>query len=415
MKSQSITFPNGRGQQLAAHLDVPAGRHPHAFAVFAHCFTCGSSLTASRNICRALNLNGVAVLRFDFTGLGRSEGDFIDTNFTTNISDLVAAGEWLERTYRAPELLIGHSLGGAAVLCAATKLPSVKAVATIGAPFAPDHVSSHFAEDLATIAAEGHATVDIGGRPFRIAKQFLDDLNNHQLDQKLSHLRAAALFLHSPQDKVVGIKEAAKLYAAARHPKSFVSLDGADHLLSDKADSQYVGQVIAGWSGRYIPQPVIEEIETEHTVAARLGEQGYTTEIRIRRHQITSDEPEKVGGNDFGPGPYELVSAGLGACTAMTIQMYARRKNWPVEEVEVHLNHRKDYAEDMEHSDERPAKIDRFDRLVILRGPLTAEQRARLLEIADRCPVHRTLHETVEVRTTLAPGEPLRVESPPPA
>ena len=341
------------------------------------------------------------MLRFDFTGLGNSEGDFVDTNFTTNIADLESAAAWLAEHHRAPELLVGHSLGGAAVLCAASRLPDVKAVATIGAPFAPDHVSAHFTEELADIVARGEATVNIGGRPFRIAKQFLDDLEQHDLEHKLKDLDAAVLILHSPQDKTVFIEEAGKLYQAAHHPKSFVSLDGADHLLSDPDDAHYAGRVIAGWSGRYIPPPKREQLVSKKQVAVRLGEAGFTTEVMIRQHHLTADEPEKVGGKDYGPGPYELVSAGLGACTAMTIQMYARRKKWVVEEVEVHLNHQKDYAADMAEAEDKPTKIDVFDRTIILRGDLTDEQRARLLEIADRCPVHRTLHETVDVRTEL--------------
>ena len=344
---------------------------------------------------------GIGVLRFDFTGIGESEGDFVDTSFTTNISDLVAAAEWLGEHHVAPVLLVGHSLGGAAVLCAANQLPSVKAVVTVGAPFAPDHVSRHFADKLDQIAKDGRATVNIGGRPFQIAKQFVDDLGHHELEKNIRKLEAGLLILHSPQDKTVSIDEAAKLYTAARHPKSFVSLDGADHLLSDNADSHYAGQVIAGWSSRYLPQPEDGSLESDHKVAVRLGREGYTTEVMVRQHHLMADEPESVGGNDFGPGPYELVSAGLGACTAMTIQMYARRKKWVVEEVQVHLNHKKDYAADMEASDERPTKIDHFERVVILRGDLNDEQRQRLLEIADRCPVHRTLHETVQVTTVL--------------
>lgn len=402
MKDLKVTFPNAAGDELSARLEMPVSRHPHAFAVFAHCFTCGRDLMAMRNISRQLNMEGFGVLRFDFTGIGESEGDFVDTNFTTNISDLLSAAEWLTENHEAPALLVGHSLGGAAVLCAAAQIDSVKAVATIGAPFTPDHVTRHFAERVADIENDEQATIDIGGRPFRIAKQFLDDLDNHRVEEKISQLDAALLILHSPQDRTVPIDEAAKLYTAARHPKSFVSLDGADHLLGEKTDSHYAGQVIAGWSSRYIPVPESSPLRSSHEVAARLGSEGYTTEIMVRQHHLTSDEPIKVGGNDFGPGPYELVSAGLGACTAMTLHMYARRKKWPLEEVEVHLDHRKDYAEDMEHSDEKPTKIDRFDRVLILRGTLTDEQKQRLLQIADRCPVHRTLHETVEVVTTLA-------------
>ncbi|OAV44214.1 alpha/beta fold hydrolase [Lewinella sp. 4G2] len=401
MKSSRITFPNGRGQELSARIEQPVNREPFAWAVFAHCFTCSSSLAAVRNISRALNQAGFGVLRFDFTGLGSSEGAFVDTNFTTNISDLLAAAEWLGEHYLSPALLVGHSLGGAAVLCAAHRLNSVKAVATIGAPFTPAHVSDHFKEELATIVTEGSATVDIGGRPFRIAKQFLEDLEAHRVEEKIKELDAALLFLHSPQDRTVPIEEAAKLYQAAHHPKSFVSLDGADHLLSEEADAHYAGNVIAGWSARYIIAPAAAPLRSKKQVAVRLGDEGFTTEVMVRQHQLIADEPEKIGGNDYGPGPYELVSAGLGACTAMTIQMYARRKKWPVEEVEVHIDHRKDYPTDLQEVEEKAGKVDLFERTIVLRGDLTEEQLQRLLEIADRCPVHRTLHEAVTVTTTL--------------
>ena len=396
-----VGFSNAAEQQLSARLDLPVNRQPHAYAVFAHCFTCGHTLTAMHNITRELNLEGIAVLRFDFTGIGESEGDFVDTTFTTNISDLEAAAAFLEEHYAAPALLIGHSLGGAAVLCAAARIPSVRAVVTIGAPFAPDHVSRHFRDRIEDIERQGQATVDIGGRPFAIGRQFIDDLRNHQLGQRIRDLEVALLFLHSPQDRTVSIDEAAKLYGAARHPKSFVSLDGADHLLSDAADSHYAGRVIAGWSMRYLPVPAADPIRTRHSVAARLGPGGFTTEIMVRQHHLTADEPLKVGGNDYGPGPYELVSAGLGACTAMTIQMYARRKEWPLDTVTVHLNHVKDYAADMELSDQKPVKMDHFERVIEFTGELSAEQTERLLEIADRCPVHRTLHESVRVTTEL--------------
>ncbi|MFT6000543.1 MAG: putative OsmC-like protein/esterase/lipase [Neolewinella sp.] len=401
MKSSKVSFPNGRGHQLSARLEMPVNRHPHAYALFAHCFTCSSSLAAVRNISRELNLRGYGVLRFDFTGLGNSEGDFVDTNFTTNISDLVAAAEWLAEDHQSPALLVGHSLGGAAVLCASTLISSVKAVATIGAPYAADHVSAHFAEDLQTIEEQGAATVNIGGRPFKIAKQFLDDIKGQRIEDHIKEIDAALLFLHSPQDQTVNIDEAAKLYSAAHHPKSFISLDGADHLLTNASDAHYAGEVIAGWASRYIIAPASSPIRSNKEVAVRLGNEGFTTEIMVRHHHLTADEPVKIGGNDYGPGPYELVSAGLGACTAMTIQMYARRKKWNVESVEVHINHSKDYATDMVEMETKPTKIDRFDRTLILRGDLDEKQKARLLEIADRCPVHRTLHESVEVVTKL--------------
>jgi len=401
MNSSKIKFPNAEGFQLSARLELPVNQHPHAFAIFAHCFTCSSSLAAVRNISRALNLRGIGVLRFDFTGLGQSEGEFAESNFTTNISDLIAAAEWLEAHHQAPAMLIGHSLGGAAVLCTAHKLASVKAVVTVGAPFEPHHVEGLLKDGLDDLNEKGEALINIGGRSFRIKRQFIDDLGNYKVAESIGALDRALLVLHSPQDLTVSIDEAAKIYHAARHPKSFVSLDGADHLLTDKEDSRYVGEVIAGWSGRYLPVPENAPLRSSHTVAVRLGEEGYTTELMVRQHHLTADEPLSVGGNDFGPNPYELVSAGLGACTAMTIQMYARRKKWPVEEVRVHLDHRKDYAADMEHAEEKPTKIDHFDRLIELEGELTEEQKNRLLEIADRCPVHRTLHGEVVINTEL--------------
>ncbi|MEL6668868.1 MAG: bifunctional alpha/beta hydrolase/OsmC family protein [Bacteroidota bacterium] len=403
MPIQKVTFPNATGETLSARLSLPVDQDPYAYALFAHCFTCSSSLRAVREISQALNLAGIGVLRFDFTGLGASEGDFSATNFSSNISDLLSAADWLAEHHQAPSLLVGHSLGGAAVVCAAHQLESVKAVATVGAPFDPAHVSHLLGEDgNAQILKEGHATVDIGGRPFTIRKQFLDDLGNYGAEAHMAHLGRALLILHSPQDRTVNIDEAAKVYHAAKHPKSFVSLDGADHLLSDPADSHYAGQVIAGWSSRYLPRPEAKgENLKPRQVAARLGDTGYTTEIMVRHHSLTADEPESVGGSDYGPSPYELLSAGLSACTVMTIQMYARRKKWPVEEVICQVDHRKDYATDMAESETKPTKVDHFDRKLELKGPLTDEQKQRLLEIADRCPVHRTMHEEVVIQTEL--------------
>jgi len=370
--------------------------------LFAHCFTCSKDLTAVRNISRALNLNGFAVLRFDFTGLGESEGDFADTNFSSNVEDLIDAAKFLEEHYQAPELLIGHSLGGAAVICAAGHLPSIKAVTTIGAPFDPRHVAHLLQSKIEEIETNGVAEVVLSGRTFKVKKQFLDDIQNQIIVEHIKDLRKAILIMHSPQDRIVEIENAAKIYHAAHHPKSFVSLDGADHLLTNKKDSHYAGNVIANWADRYIDKPEKQDLKSEKEVVVRLGNEGYTTEIMIRKHGITADEPESVGGNDFGPSPYELVSAGLGACTAMTMQMYARRKKWDLQEVVVHLDHYKDYAQDMEAVvDKKPPKMDHFDRVIEMKGDLSAEQKTRLMEIADRCPVHRTMHSEVKVNTTL--------------
>lgn len=401
MASQKISFQNKKGEQLAARLELPVNQHPHSYAIFAHCFTCNKNLTAVRNISRALNQEGVAVLRFDFTGLGDSEGDFADTNFSSNVDDLIAAADYLNEHHHAPSLLIGHSLGGAAVINVADQIDSIKAVATIGAPSDPAHVSHLFGEQEKIIETSGEAEVNIGGRAFRVKRQFLEDISEQHQHDRIKKLNRALLILHSPQDLTVPIENAAKIYQAAHHPKSFVTLDGADHLLSNKADSYYAGQVIAGWSSRYLDIPKEETLRSDKEVVVRLGAQGFTTDVMVRHHSLTADEPTSIGGNDYGPSPYELLSASLGACTAMTIQMYARRKKWDVQEVVVHLHHRKDYAQDMTNTDEKNSKIDHFDRIVELKGDLDDAQRTRLLEIANKCPVHKTLHSDVEVSTRL--------------
>ncbi|MCI5083985.1 MAG: alpha/beta fold hydrolase [Saprospiraceae bacterium] len=401
MPSQKISFENTAGEQLAARLELPVNQHPVAYALFAHCFTCNKNLTAVRNISRALNLNGIAVMRFDFTGLGESEGDFADTNFSSNVGDLVKAAEYLAEAHEAPSMLIGHSLGGAAVIAAAEHLPSIKAVATVGAPFDPGHVSHLFETGIETIEEEGIANVQIGGRPFTVKKQFLEDIREANLKNKLEEFGRALLILHSPQDLTVAIENAAEIYNAARHPKSFVTLDGADHLLTNKADSHYAGEVIATWAKRYLSLEKKEALKPEKTVAVRLGAEDFTTEVMVRHHSLTSDEPASVGGNDFGPSPYELLTASLGTCTAMTLHMYARRKKWDLQEVTVHLDHSKDYAEDAEDTENPKSKIDHFDRIIEVKGDLDETQKNRLLEIADKCPVHRTLHAEVKVKTVL--------------
>jgi len=405
MATQKITFPNSTGEILAARLELPVSQHPHTYALFAHCFTCNKNLTAVKNIGRALNQAGIAVLRFDFTGLGESEGDFAETNFSSNISDLAAAARFLEQEYQAPELLIGHSLGGAAVIAVAGQLPSVKAVATIGAPADPAHVSHVFTENIDEIEKNGIAHVSIGGRGFTVKKQFLEDIRSSRQDQNLQNLHKALMVLHSPQDRTVNIEQAARIYQKAMHPKSFVSLDGADHLLSNKEDSFYVGEVIATWVKRYIDLPVKEKLQSVKGVAVRLGDTGFTTEIMARHHSLTADEPVSAGGNDYGPSPYELLEASLGACTAMTLQMYARRKKWDLQEVVVRLKHYKDYAGDKQNPENTSSKIDHFDRVIEVKGNLDDSQQQRLLEIANRCPVHRTLHSEVKVSTTLAVPE----------
>ncbi len=402
MPAEKIQFKNAEGQALYARLEKPVHQHPHTYALFAHCFTCGKQLTAIRRIAQGLTLNGFAVLSFDFTGLGESEGDFADTNFSSNIEDLVSAANFLQTTYEAPKLLVGHSLGGAAVIRAASLLPSVTAIATIGAPSSPSHVRHLFQSQTEEIEASGLAKVEIAGRSFTVKKQFLEDIRAQALQPTLESLEQALLILHSPQDLVVPVDNAAKIYHAARHPKSYISLDGADHLLSNKADAQYAGQMIAAWAMRYLNADPAKALQSDKDVAVRLQpEDQFTTEVTVRKHGLTADEPPEIGGNDFGPSPYELLTAGLGACTAMTLRMYADRKQWPLEEVVVHLEHSKDHAEDCQNPEQPNSKIDHFNRILELKGPLDEAQKQKLLDIADKCPVHRTLNSPVKILTAL--------------
>jgi putative redox protein len=403
MKSVKINFNNHQGEKLAARLELPVDQKPFTYALFAHCFTCNKNLTAIRNISRALTLQGIGVLRFDFTGLGESEGDFADTNFSSNVQDLLMAAEFMEANHGPIEIMIGHSLGGAATLMAAPQIKSAKAIATIGAPAEPEHVAHLFDEKVEEIRERGFATVSIGGRPFTVKEQFLKDLQNTSLYDTVRDLKKALLVMHSPFDRIVGIKNAGKIYDAAIHPKSFVSLDTADHMLMKKEDSQYAGQVIATWLTRYIKFPEAPDLETSKQVAVRTGPRGFLTEIKAGNHHLIADEPEKVGGTDLGPTPYDLLAAGLGACTSMTLRMYADRKKWPLENIIVHLEHSKVHAQDGADSEDQPssAKIDQIVREIELEGDLTEEQKERLLSIADRCPVHRTLHGEIRVVTTL--------------
>lgn len=406
MALQKVTFKNTEGQTLVGRLELPVDRHPHNYAVFAHCFTCNKNLLAVKNIGKALTSHGFGVLRFDFTGLGESEGDFADTNFSGNVEDLVAAAKYLEENYEAPTLIIGHSLGGAASIFAASEISSIKAVATVGAPSNPVHVKHLFRSGVEEIQSTGKAVINLSGRDFTIKKQFLDDLETKSLPETAKALRKPLLVLHSPQDDTVGIKNAEEIYVAAHHPKSFVSLDGADHLLSRKEDSIYVGEVISGWAKRYldVSEKIDSKLRTKHQVAASLaGDDGFTTQMKVGNHYMIADEPTSYGGNDFGPSPYELVSAGLSACTVMTIQMYARRKGWPVDNVEVHTSYSKSHAEDCANCESDQAKIDTFHREIKLTGSLDDKQKARIMQIADKCPVHKTLHSETQVITVLVP------------
>ena len=402
MQGQKLNFKNREGVQLSARLDLPADQKPHNFALFAHCFTCNKNFHAVRNVSRALTSRGFGVLQFDFTGLGASGGDFSESNFSGNVDDLMAAADFLATAYQAPSLIVGHSLGGAAALLAASQLESVKAVATIGTPSDPQHVQHLLQNSLEEIAQSGKALVHIGGRPFTIKKQFLEDLSQMTLLKVVKAMRKSVLILHSPQDAIVGIDNAAALYGAAHHPKSFISLNGADHLLNQEEDSLYAGDMIASWARRYLPLQKAPKLSSLHQVVALLQKDDvFTTSLKAGDHYLTADEPKSVNGNNFGPSPYELVASGLAACTAMTIKMYANHKNWPLEDVEVHVSYKKDHAEDSQHQQDKGARIDIFEREVKLTGNLDSAQRERMLDIANKCPVHKTLHSEVLVRTKL--------------
>lgn len=401
MKSNKFEFQNQEGISLSGRIDFPLDKQPTAFAIFAHCFTCNKNLLAVKNISRALTDKGFAVMLFDFTGLGASDGNFTDTNFSSNIADLMSAAEYLKSEYIAPKILIGHSLGGAAALFAAKAIESIEAVVTIGAPFDPKHVTHLLEDKIDEIEAKGKAKVNIGGRPFVVSMQFIKDLENRKAADVAKALRKPLLIMHSPQDATVGIKNAANIYTSAHHPKSFISLDGADHLLSQKADSKYAGYMIAAWVEKYIEIEKTEVLKGKSKVIARTNYGSFTTELKAGNHHLTADEPDSVGGLDLGPTPYDLLSSALAACTSMTIQMYAKRKEWPIDSVIVHVNHEKDYAEDCENCEGAGSKIDRFKRSIEFIGELEEQQIKRLLEIADKCPVHKSLHSEVRIITQL--------------
>ena len=402
IKSEKLTFEGAGGEMLAARLDLPAGE-PKAYALFAHCFTCSKDIFAAQRIAAGLAEQGIAVLRFDFTGLGHSEGEFANTNFSSNIDDLVRAADVLRATRAAPKLLVGHSLGGAAMLAAAARVPEAAAVATIGAPADPGHVAHLFRNASDEIAAKGEAEVELAGRRFRVKKQFLDDIAAQNLEPAIGALRKALLLFHAPRDEIVGVDNAGRIFAAAKHPKSFVSLDDADHLLSRKADAVYVAEVLAAWADRYLDPETAPPLATEAggVVVRERGRGRFAQEIAAGRHRFAADEPADHGGDDSGPTPYDLLLGGLGACTAMTLRMYAEGKGWPLDQVEVRLTHAKLHARDCADCETREGRIDRIDRRLTLQGPLAAEQREKLLEIADKCPVHKTLTGEIKINTEL--------------
>jgi putative redox protein len=400
--SRPVSFPGAFGAMLAARLDAPAGP-PLAFALFAHCFTCSKESKAAATISAALAERGIAALRFDFTGLGGSEGEFANTNFSSNVDDLVAAADFLRREHRAPALLVGHSLGGTAVLAAASRIPEAVAVATLGSPFDPEHVLGLLKGSVGKIESEGDATVDIAGRGFHIKKQFLEDIRAQKIGGAVAQLGKALMVMHSPRDTIVNIDNASKIFLAAKHPKSFVSLDPADHLLLRREDALYAGQLLAAWASRYVPAPELLPAPQPGKVLVRETREGkFTSQIFVGAHVVHADEPVAAGGLDTGLSPYDLLCASLGACTAMTLRMYADLKGIPLERASVELRHQKIHAADCAECETREGKIDRIERSITLEGNLDAQQRQKLLEIADKCPVHRTLHSEVLIKTELA-------------
>jgi uncharacterized OsmC-like protein/pimeloyl-ACP methyl ester carboxylesterase len=404
MRSQKLHFDNGRGQRLAANLDLPLAGNPKFFALFSHCFTCSRNLRAIVHISRRLTQAGIAVLRFDFTGLGDSEGDFSQTNFSSNVADVVAAARFLEQGYSPPGLLIGHSLGGTAMLVAAAQIPGSKAVVVLGSPYEPAHLFRHFPGVRDELAQHGEARISVAGKSYRILRGLLDDMDGEQMDEVLRNLKRALLVLHAPQDEVVDIANAGRIFAAARHPKSFVSLYNADHLLSKDDDTAYVGKLIVAWAGKYLGDATTVpggSDSADREVTVHIGRDHYYADIYAAGHTLAADESMAAGGGDQAPSPYELLAAALGACTVITLRMYADRKQWPLEEVQVRLRHEKVYASDCAGCENTPAKLDHIDRAITLVGELDAGQRQRLLEIADKCPVHKTLQERVRVTTRL--------------
>ncbi len=404
MRIEKFDFPGSRGQRLAALLDLPLDGRPSAYALFAHCFTCSKNVKAAHHLCRALTAEGIAVLRFDFTGLGESGGDFAETGFRSNVEDVIAAARALATAYEEPRLLIGHSWGGAAVLQAAPAVPSCRAVATVAAPYDPRDVFRFLGSAAQEISARGEAEVAIGGRPFLLRRKFLEDLEGLDPARTIRELNRALLVLHAPEDETVDITHAQRIFEAARHPKSFVALEGADHLLSNPADSRYAAAVIAAWARRYLRSETLPDAPDEaapRPITARTAAGGLLTEIHIQRHHLVADEPIALGGTDQGPSPFDLLIASLGACTAMTLRMFADRKGWPLEAATVRLRHEKIHAAACAECETREGWIDRIQRDIELEGPLDAPQRARLLAIADRCPVHRTLTGEVNIVTRL--------------
>ncbi|WP_158840776.1 bifunctional alpha/beta hydrolase/OsmC family protein [Polaribacter sp. L3A8] len=404
MNTVRLEIKNRKGLKLQAYLELPANQKPNQFAIFAHCFSCNSNFNAVKNISRSLSNHGFGVLRFDFTGLGRSEGEFAESHFSANVEDLLDVSAFLDKNYKAPSLLVGHSLGGAAVIVAASKLENIKAVATVGAPATVGHVTHLFSHGIDTIPEKGDVEVKIGGRPFKINQEFVNDFHKTDLPKIIKDLRKPILVMHAPFDKVVGIENAHEIYHNAMHPKSFVSLEDADHLLSKSSDSIYVGNMIGTWVERYFKPEENKMISTDGEQLVghlNLLEDNFTTSIQTKNHSFIADEPTSVGGNDFGPSPYDFLSAGLAACTVMTLKMYAERKKWDLQEVFVYITYSKKHSDDLDIDVEKPTRYDYLKKKLNFIGNLDDNQKQRLKEIAAKCPVHKTLQSEIIIETEL--------------
>jgi uncharacterized OsmC-like protein/fermentation-respiration switch protein FrsA (DUF1100 family) len=406
MPTERFQFTGEGGHQLAAALDLPE-HEPLAYALFAHCFTCGKDVLAAKRIATALAAKGIAVLRFDFTGIGSSEGDFANSTFSSNVADLVRAANHLRETRKAPTILIGHSLGGAAILASAGQIAEAKAVVTIAAPSDPTHVTNLFKEQIEDIRKQGKVEVSLAGRPFTITREFIDDIAEHGLMARVTTMRKAILVMHAPTDDTVSIDNATRIFLSAKHPKSFVSLAGADHLLSQRRDSTYVADVIAAWASRYIepaaPEKPVDLPEAPRNVVVRETRNSkFQQTVSVGPHLLLADEPVAAGGEDSGPGPYDFLLAALGACKSMTMRLYADRKSLPLERATVTLHHSKIHAQDCAECETREGMLDQIDVAIGLEGALDAEQKKRILEIADKCPVHRTLTSEIRIVTRAA-------------
>jgi putative redox protein len=404
MNTIKLEIENRKGLKLQAYLELPANQKPNQFAIFAHCFSCNSNFNAVKNISRSLSSNGFGVLRFDFTGLGKSEGEFAKSHFSANVEDLLDVNMYLKKHYKAPALLVGHSLGGAAVIVAASKLESVKAVATIGAPASVNHVTHLFSHAINDIPEKGEIEVQIGGRPFKINQDFVADFNKTDLPKIIKELRKPILVLHAPFDKIVGIENAHQIYHNAIHPKSFISLDTADHLLSKSSDSIYAGNMIGTWVERYFEPEENSMISAKsEQLVGHLSvlEDNFTTSIQTKKHSLIADEPTSVGGDDFGPSPYDFLSAGLAACTAMTLKLYAEHKKWNLQEVFVYITYSKKHSDDLNIDVDTPTRFDHLQKKLKFIGDLDEKQTQRLKEIASKCPVHKTLQNKIIIETEI--------------